>query len=166
MPPPVLAIVGPGETASPRDLRHAEALGGLAAGRGWQIVTGGLAVGVMAAAARGARRAGGTVIGILPSMDRGGASLDLSVAVVTGLGQGRNNLVVLSSDAVAVCGMSAGTAVEAALAVRAARPLVLVAAEPPTRHFFAALAPLQMLHFAATPEEAVDRLAPVIDQRR
>jgi uncharacterized protein (TIGR00725 family) len=158
MPSPVLAIVGPGNGASPTDLNVAESLGRLAAGRGWQILTGGVAGGVMEAAARGARGAGGTVVGILPSADREDASAHLSVAVVTGLGQGRNNIVVLSSDAVAVCGMSAGTAIEAALAVRAARPLVFIAADAVTRSFFGALARPDTIHFAATPDEAIEYL--------
>lgn len=162
---PVLAVVGPGDAASPQDLRIAESLGGLAAGRGWVVVTGGVASGVMEAAARGARRVGGIVVGVLPSADADDASAELSLAVVTALGQGRNNVIVLSSDAVAVCGMSSGTAVEAALALRAARPLVFVAADSLTRDFFTRIAPPGGIHFVANAEEAIEVLAPRIDRR-
>ena len=160
--PPVLAIVGPGDGATPHDCRTAESLGSLAAVRGWRIVTGGIASGVMEAAARGAQRAGGTVIGILPSPESDDASPHLSIAIRTSLGQGRNNVIVLSSDAVAVCGMSSGTAVEAALAIRAARPLVFVAADRITRDFFARLADPAAIYFADTPDDAVAFLAPRI----
>jgi len=51
----------------------------------------------------------------------------VEVVIPTGLGEARNNLVVLASDALVCCGMSAGTASEAALALRAGKPLVLVA---------------------------------------
>jgi uncharacterized protein (TIGR00725 family) len=162
---PVLAIVGPGDAATPRDQRIAESLGSLAAGRGWVVMTGGIASGVMEAAARGARRAGGIVVGILPSSDRDEASPDLSLAVSTGLGQGRNNVIVLSSDALAVCGMSSGTAVEAALALRAARPLVFIAADSATREFFIRLAPPGAIHFVDTVEDAIETLATRLDQR-
>ncbi len=151
---PVLAIVGPGQSGSPDDLRNAEALGALAGREGWILVNGGVASGVMEAASRGARSAGGTVIGILPDANASGASLFLSVAIVTAMGQARNNVIVLSSDALAVCGMSAGTAVEAAHAVRARRPIVFVAAEATTRSFFQKLDAAAAVHFADSAEHA------------
>lgn len=158
MTPPVLAIIGPGEGAPADTLAAAESLGAAAAREGWVVVSGGVADGVMDAASRGARRAGGLVVGILPSSDRTGASPHLSVAVVTGMGQGRNNLVVLSSDAVAVCGMSAGTAAEVALAMRADRPVVLVGADPDTRAFYEHIDRAGRTHFVATADEALERL--------
>ena len=74
------------------------------------------------------------MVGILPSADTSEANPFLSVAVVTAMGQARNNIIVLSSDAVAVCGMSPGTAVEAALALRVRRPVAFVAAASNERH--------------------------------
>ena len=161
----VLAIVGPAEAATAQDLRNAESLGTLAARLGWVVVTGGVAAGVMDAASRAAREAGGTVIGILPSADAGDASSGASIAVVTAMGQARNNIIVLSSDAVAVCGMSPGTAVEVALAVRANRPIVFVGAAATTRNFFTSLPASARLHFADTPEEAAAVLRSWMNQR-
>ncbi|HEX7123303.1 MAG TPA: hypothetical protein VF178_13085 [Gemmatimonadaceae bacterium] len=165
MRPPALAVVGPGETATDADLRHAESLGALAAAEGWTLLTGGIASGVMDAANRGARAAGGLTVGILPTADTRPASPHLSVAIVTAMGQARNNVIVLSSDAVAVCGMSAGTAVEAALALRAHRPLVFVAADATTRAFYERLGQPGAMHFTTSPEEAIAVLRGILARR-
>jgi uncharacterized protein (TIGR00725 family) len=74
--------------------------------------------GVMAAAARGARAAGGVVVGIRPGDDRAGASPDLTVTVVTNLGEARNAVIVWSADVVVAVGGSWGTLSEIALARR------------------------------------------------
>jgi uncharacterized protein (TIGR00725 family) len=152
---PVLGIVGPGADATPADIAHAESLGALAAARGWIVLNGGVASGVMEAASRGARRAGGVVIGILPTSDDTDASSSLTVALRTGMGQARNNVIVLSSDAIAVCGMSPGTAVEVALAVRAQRPVVCLAATTETRAFFTQIDAAGVVRYAVTANEAI-----------
>jgi uncharacterized protein (TIGR00725 family) len=87
------------------------------------VVTGGLG-GVMAAAARGAQRAGGRTVGLLPGLDRAAAVETNSVVIPTGLGQLRNGLVVNSADGVIAIGGSWGTLSEIALARRAGRPIV------------------------------------------
>ena len=162
---PVLGIVGPGDDATPADLRAAESLGALAATAGWIVVNGGVASGVMEAASRGANGAGGLVIGVLPGSDDRDASPSLSVALRTGMGQARNNILVLSSDAVAVCGMSPGTAVEAALAIRARRAVVCVGATAETRAFLTGIDAGRVVHFVDTPEEALGVLRSVVSRR-
>jgi hypothetical protein len=58
------------------------------------------------------------------------------------MGQARNVINVLSSDVVVVCGGGGpGTASEAAHALRAARPLILLAAPEPWPAFFLSLSP-------------------------
>jgi len=150
----VLGIIGPGEHATPRDVADAFEVGALAARAGWVVLTGGRDVGVMDAASRGARSADGIAIGILPDVDATAASRAVDIAVVTGLGEMRNQIVVLSSDAVVVCGISAGTAVEIALAIKAQRQVVLLRPEPETRAFYERLA-RERVHIAVTPEEAM-----------
>src|SRR6187397_2143905 len=81
----------------------AEEVGRLLAERGATVVTGGLGE-VMAAAARGAKGAGGTTIGILPGETRADANPWLDYVVVTGIGHGRNLAVVASGDAVIAVG--------------------------------------------------------------
>ena len=119
----MIAVVGPGDTADASLLAAAEQVGALLARAGHQVVTGGLG-GVMAAAARGARRAGGTAVALLPGDDPAAANDSSDVVVATGLGQGRNVLVVRSAAAVIAVGGSWGTLSEVALARRLGRPVV------------------------------------------
>jgi len=115
--PPQAAVIGPGDTGDERLLADAEAVGAGLARLGAVVVTGGLG-GVMAAASRGAKGAGGQVIGMLPGTDPMAANEWVDVAVPTGLGQGRNLLVVRSARVVVAVGGSWGTLAEIALARR------------------------------------------------
>jgi uncharacterized protein (TIGR00725 family) len=101
----------------------AEALGGWLAGSGAVVVCGGGA-GVMTAVCRGAREAGGITVGILPDLDRSTANPYLTVALPTGLGEGRNFLLVRSSDALVAVGGGFGTLSEIALALRTGVPVI------------------------------------------
>jgi uncharacterized protein (TIGR00725 family) len=114
-----VAVCGPGECTE-REWDRAYETGRLLAGHGAVVVCGGHG-GVMAAAAAGARSAGGVVAGVLPAADRAAAGPDLTVVIPTGLGQGRNNVIVNAADAVIAVGGSWGTLSEVALAMRAGR---------------------------------------------
>ncbi|HZB05185.1 MAG TPA: TIGR00725 family protein [Thermoleophilaceae bacterium] len=115
-----VAVVGPGDGG---DLAAAETVGRGLAARGAVLVCGGLG-GVMEAACRGAKRAGGTTVGILPGTDRGEANEFVDVAIPTGLGQARNALVVRAADAVIAVGGGYGTLSEIALALKAGQRVV------------------------------------------
>lgn len=104
---------------------HAEEVGRLLAERGCVVVTGGLGE-VMAAAARGAKSAGGTTIGVLPGERREDANEWIDHAVVTGIGHARNLAVVASGDAVIAVGGSWGTLAEIGFACRLGRPVVVL----------------------------------------
>jgi uncharacterized protein (TIGR00725 family) len=121
--PPQVAVVGPGDVTDATLLAEAEAVGAGLARAGATLVTGGLG-GVMAAAARGASQAGGRVIGLLPGNDPAAANDWVDVAIPTGLGQGRNLLVVRAAAVVVAVGGSWGTLAEMALARRARIPVV------------------------------------------
>ncbi|MGD1862786.1 MAG: hypothetical protein ACFB0E_22800 [Leptolyngbyaceae cyanobacterium] len=86
----LIDVIGPGETATAVDIRLASALGAAIANQDWALLTGGRAVGVMAAASQGARAAGGLVVGILASETRTQMSSAVNIPILTGLGQGRN----------------------------------------------------------------------------
>jgi uncharacterized protein (TIGR00725 family) len=108
-------------------------------------VTGGLGE-VMAAAARGARSAGGTTIGVLPGESRYEANEWIDHVVVTGIGHARNLAVVASGDAVIAVGGSWGTLAEIGFASRLGRPTVVV--EPGWQ--------IEGVERVATPEAAVE----------
>ena len=118
-----VAVVGAGGDAEPESLTAAEAVGEGLARAGAVVVTGGLG-GVMEAACRGARRAGGTTLGILPGHDRAAANPYVDVAVATGLGELRNGLVVRSADALVAIAGGYGTLSEIALALKAGKRVV------------------------------------------
>jgi uncharacterized protein (TIGR00725 family) len=117
-----VAVIGPGD-ATPDEGARAEEVGQLLAERGAVVVCGGLG-GVMEAVARGARAAGGTVVGILPGTARSDANEHVTVAIATGMGEMRNALVVRSADAVIAVGGAYGTLSEIALALRAGLPVI------------------------------------------
>ena len=121
MPAIQISVIGSGDAASD----HAEEVGRLLARSGCTLVCGGLG-GVMAAAARGARLAGGTTIGILPGESRFEANPWIEHAVVTGIGHARNLAVAASGEAVIAVGGSWGTLTEIGFARRLGRPVVLL----------------------------------------
>lgn len=154
-----IAVVGPGENASRDAIADATEVGALIAHRGWITLTGGRHVGVMAAAAAGARAAGGIAIGLLPGTDRSDAAPELSAALPTGLGEARNAVLVTAADAVVACGINAGTLSEIALALRAYKPTVLVKASPSAAEFLSSIVADAPFKVAATPAEALDWVA-------
>jgi uncharacterized protein (TIGR00725 family) len=127
-----VAVVGSG-TCSPDEERVAEELGRRLAEAGALVVTGGL-TGVMAAACRGAQSAGGTTVGLLPGVCRADANPWVSVAVPTGLGEGRNVLVARTADVMVAVGGEYGTLSEIAFALKLGRPVVGVATWELRRH--------------------------------
>jgi uncharacterized protein (TIGR00725 family) len=104
-------------------MEQAERLGRRLAEGGAVVVCGG-GPGVMEAVCRGAQAAGGTTVGLLPGLDRAEGNPHLTVSLPTGLGQGRNLLLVRSSDALVAVGGGFGTLSEIALALRTGTPVV------------------------------------------
>ncbi|HVF55144.1 MAG TPA: TIGR00725 family protein [Pyrinomonadaceae bacterium] len=151
----IVGVMGPGGDASEEDLRAAFELGQLVAREGWVLLTGGRAAGVMDAASRGAREAGGLTVGILPTEDDAGASEAVDIRVVTGMGQARNNINVLTSHLVVACGMGAGTASEVALALKSKKPVILLGSSGASAAFFKSLGGDEIF-LADNPREAID----------
>jgi len=111
-----VAVCGP-RYCTDEDTTKARRVGELLAEQGVVVICGG-GQGVMADVAAGARSRNGLVVGIRPSDSREGASPDLSVTLVTNMGEARNAIIVWSADAVIVVGGSWGTLSEVALAKR------------------------------------------------
>jgi urocanate hydratase len=75
--------------------------------------------------------------------------------IVTGMGDARNVINVLSSRVVVACGVEgAGTASEIALALKSGVPVVLLRAHPEATALFRRLG-RSLVHEATTPDEAV-----------
>ncbi len=84
----------------------------------------------MEAAARGAKEAGGTTVGILPGETTSAANPWIDYAVATGTGHARNLAVVASCEAAVAVGGRWGTASEIAYARMLGRPVVVLGAGP------------------------------------
>jgi uncharacterized protein (TIGR00725 family) len=119
------AVAGPGR-GDEEVAALAQAVGRGLAEAGFTVVTGGEG-GAMEAASRGAREAGGTVVGVLPGTDRSRANEYSDITVVTGIGHARNLAVVASADVIVAVGGEWGTLSEIALAGALGRPVVLLA---------------------------------------
>lgn len=132
----IIGVMGPGENATPEQNELAFEMGSAIAKEGWITLTGGRAFGVMDAALRGAAEEGGTTIGVLPGVDSTGCSPHASIKIVTGLGGARNSINVLTSHVIVVCGVSAGTTTEIAMAIKADKRIILVNIDDETAKFF------------------------------
>ena len=118
----LIGVIGGGQ-CSAEDAKLAEAVGRGLARRGAVLVCGGLG-GVMEAACKGAKLAGGLNIGILPEDSRYTANPYVDIPIVTGLGYARNVIVVKSSQAVIAIHGSYGTLSEIACALQSGIPVI------------------------------------------
>jgi uncharacterized protein (TIGR00725 family) len=116
-----VAVIGSGSEG----LDPAEEVGRLLAQHGCVVVCGGLGE-VMEAAARGAKSAGGTTLGVLPGDDPAAANEWIDHAVATGTGHARNLAVVASCEAAIAVGGRWGTLAEIAYARLLGRPVVVL----------------------------------------
>jgi hypothetical protein len=91
-----IGVIG-GNHPKPEFLKLAYDVGRLIGRNGAVLVCGGLG-GVMEEAARGAKEAGGTTIGILPGSRTSDANPYIDFALATGLGTTRNSLVAMNAD--------------------------------------------------------------------
>ncbi len=150
----VVGVMGPGEMATAADMARAELLGALIAQRGWITLTGGRRSGVMEAALKGAKKAGGQTIAILPGKSKSEACEEADFVIATGVGGARNVINILSSDVVIASGLEAGTTSEVAHAIKEKKNVVLLTDNEAGKAFFQQLAP-DLVVIANTPEDAI-----------
>lgn len=157
----LVSVIGAG-AATPEERAQAEEVGRLIGEAGAVLVCGGLG-GVMEAACRGAKKAGGLTLGFLPGESPQTSNPHLDIALPTGLGEVRNALVARSADGVIAVGGALGTLSELAFAIKKRLPVAAIGswelnAErlPPDACFFE----------AETPSEAVDFVMKRIAERR
>ena len=123
---PVIAVIGAGKCS--RKLRDMAAeIGRYVAENGGVVLCGGLG-GVMEGAARGAKEAGGTTIGIIPSENKADANQFIDYVIPTGFGQARNVLIVRAADAIIALPGKFGTLSEMAFALVSGKPIISVQA--------------------------------------
>jgi uncharacterized protein (TIGR00725 family) len=103
--------------------RLAEEVGRGIAEAGAVLVCGGLG-GVMEAACRGAKSAGGMTVGILPGTERSEANQHVTVAIATGIGAARNLAIIRTADVLIAVGGSYGTLSEIGFALRMGKKVV------------------------------------------
>lgn len=118
-----IAVIGAGTLVDPGLVQQAVELGRLVAESGNVLLCGGLG-GIMEAAARGAKDAGGTTIGIVPGAKRFQANDYIDYEIVTNLGHLRNFLIIHSADGVVAFPGSYGTQTEISIALKLKKPLV------------------------------------------
>ncbi len=147
-----ISVIGAGR-CDEATARLAQETGRLIAGAGAVLVCGGMG-GVMEAACRGAKSAGGTTVGILPSLDASGGNSWLDLRILSGIGHARNLAVAATGDTVIAIGGEFGTLSEIGLALKCGRTVIILAGWEISRD---GEIPVGLLP-ASTPEEAV-RLA-------
>ncbi len=117
-----VSVVG-GSEVTDDEATIAESVGRELADRGHVTVCGGLG-GTMEAVCRGAKRAGGETIGILPVAEYDAANPHVDVAIATGMGHARNALVAMNGDGVIALAGGPGTLSEIGLGLAMDRPVV------------------------------------------
>ncbi|MDO8689044.1 MAG: TIGR00725 family protein [Dehalococcoidia bacterium] len=158
----LIGVIGE-SNSSPELLRQAEEVGRELGKRGVWLICGGLG-GVMEAACRGAKGAGGQTIGIIPG-DRGCGEKPnpyVDVPIYTGMGQARNIIIVKSALAVVAVGGRYGTLSEIALALSHGIPVVGLR----TWELGKEGIPDQSVHRAGTAAEAVEKALSLAEKAR
>jgi uncharacterized protein (TIGR00725 family) len=117
-----IGVVGPASCTS-EIYELARRVGSLIAQQGAILICGGRS-GVMEASARGAREAGGIAVGILPGNSIADANPYIDIPIVTNMGNARNIINVLTSQAIIAIHGSYGTLSEIALAMKCQVPVV------------------------------------------
>jgi len=101
----------------------AEKVGEEIARRGAVLICGGLG-GVMEAGCRGAKKEGGTTVGVIPYREVDRANDYVDVVIATGMGEARNAIIINSSDGLIAISGKYGTLSEIAFALKSGKPIV------------------------------------------
>ena len=158
---PRVGVMGPSDCSS-RAWELAREVGRRIARADAILICGG-GTGVMEAAASGAKEAGGITVGILPGARASEANVSIDIPIVTDLGNARNVINVLTSEAIIAIHGAYGTLSEIALALKCGTPVVGLetwALSPPEGELPTGIVT------ASTPAEAVEKALRFIRVRR
>jgi uncharacterized protein (TIGR00725 family) len=154
----IVGVMG-GANAKADAIEAAYQLGRLIAKQGWILLNGGRNAGIMEASAKGAQDQSGLTIGILPDETTRQLSEYIQIPIITGMGNARNCINVLSSNIVVACPGGAGTISEIALALKNNRPVILMNFY--IGDVFASYRHQGLLFFAETPDEVIRKIISV-----
>jgi uncharacterized protein (TIGR00725 family) len=157
----IVGVIGSSK-ADPDILALAEEVGAEIAKRGAAVVCGGL-TGVMEAVCKGARKEGGLTIGIIPSDSRNDANPYVQIPIVTGMGMGRNVMLVKTADVVIAVGGEFGTLSEIAHALKLGKIVIGLRTWKLEKAYTRAIPDLVEVD---NPKEAVDLALSVISAKR
>ena len=118
----MIGVIG-GSSVDAATYRLAQEVGRGIAERGAILITGGMG-GVMEAASRGAKDAGGLVVGILPGSEASEANPWVDVPIVTGMSHARNTIIARTAQALIAVDGSYGTLSEIAFALIFSKPVI------------------------------------------
>jgi uncharacterized protein (TIGR00725 family) len=141
-----VAVIGAGECSS-EIYYQAKEVGYLIGKNEWILFCGGLG-GVMEGAAKGCYQSGGMTVGILPAKEKDSANPFIRLPIATGLGEGRNLLVVRASDVVVAIAGGYGTLSEIGLALKIGKPVIGLKTWPG----------IEGVDYAETPEQVINKV--------
>jgi uncharacterized protein (TIGR00725 family) len=118
----IISVIGDGNPTEKISLL-AEEVGTLLAKKGILIVCGGLG-GVMESVCRGAKKHGGTTIGIIPGIKASEANQWVDIPICTGISQARNVIIATTGDAIIAVGGKYGTLSEISHALSINKPVI------------------------------------------
>jgi len=148
-----IAVIG-GHKAAKKYLKIAHEVGKLIAQNGWVLVCGGRE-GIMEAACKGAKEAGGLTVGIMPSLSGEDANAYVDIKIPTGMGYARNFLVARAAQAVIAISGEYGTLSEIAFAFNDHRPVIGVGTWK-----------IKGMHYAKSAHEAVRKVKQCLARRK
>jgi len=117
----IIGVIG-GSSVDQTAYDTAYEVGGLIAKNDAILICGGLG-GVMEAACKGAKEAGGTTIGILPGSYIGDANPYVDIPIAAGLGHGRNLIIINTAEALIAISGRFGTLSEIGFALQSGKPV-------------------------------------------
>lgn len=118
----IVGVIG-GSDIDKKTSTLAEELGKKIAEKGYLLLCGGMG-GVMEAACKGAKAAGGTTIGILPGKNSSEANPYIDIPIVTAMSHARNAIIVRTAEVLIAVGGKYGTLSEIALAKVVDKPVI------------------------------------------
>lgn len=119
-----IVVIGSGGRIPSNVQEMAEELGRAIARSGAVLITGGRD-GVMEAVSKGAKDEGGLTVGILPGFEKT-ANPYVDMIIVTGMGDARNVINVLSADVVIAIYGGVGTLSEIALGLKSGKKVIAI----------------------------------------